>query len=96
MALAKRLQHHHSDPQERIKHGYRLVTGRHAKESTLLILNEYLMQEIQRFRTTPEDAAKLLKLEIDGDSLHQDTIEHAALTLLSNLLLNLDATITRG
>lgn len=93
-ALAKRLQNHHSDPHEQIKYGYRLVTGRHAKQSTVRILNEYLQQELQRFKTTPDAAAKLLKLE--GDSLPQQTLEQAALTLLSNLLLNLDATITRG
>ncbi len=93
-ALAKRLQNHHSDPHEQIKYGYRLVTGRHAKQSTVHILNEYLQQELQRFKTTPDAAAKLLKLE--GDSLPQQTLEQAALTLLSNLLLNLDATITRG
>ncbi len=93
-ALAKRLQSHHSDPHEQIKYGYRLVTGRHAKQSTVRILNEYLQQELQRFKKTPDAAAKLLKLE--GDSLPQQTLEQAALTLLSNLLLNLDATITRG
>ena len=93
-ALAKRLQSHHSDPHEQIKYGYRLVTGRHAKQSTVRILNEYLQQELQRFKKTPDAAAKLLKLE--GDSLPQQTLEQASLTLLSNLLLNLDATITRG
>jgi len=53
-----------------------------------------LQQELQRFKKTPDAAAKLLKLE--GDSLPQQTLEQASLTLLSNLLLNLDATITRG
>ena len=93
-ALAKRLQNHHSEPHEQIKYGYRLVTGRHAEQSTVHILNEYLQQELHRFTTTPDAAAKLLKLE--SDSLPQQALEQAALTLLSNLLLNLDATITRG
>ena len=93
-ALAKRLQNHHSEPHEQIKYGYRLVTGRHAEQSTVRILNEYLQQELHRFTTTPDAAAKLLKLE--SDSLPQQALEQAALTLLSNLLLNLDATITRG
>ena len=89
------LQHSEDVPQQ-LAYGYRLATGRTPTPQTLQILNDYLDSEITRFRDDQEAARKFLSLKDDTPTLTTEQIQQAAYTLLSNLLLNLDATITRG
>jgi cytochrome c553 len=65
--------------------GFRLATGRTPSPSELAILNKSLAQFRKRFADRPEDAKKL------GGNPDQ-----AAWTMLGNVLLNLDETITKG
>lgn len=95
-ALGNRMQQFNGDLGQQIAYGYRIVTGRMPDQRTLLLLQNYYQSELQRYQGNPESAKGLLAIgEFKGD---QDVAleVQAAFTLLSNLLLNLDATITRG
>ena len=94
--LGNRMLQHSEDVPQQLAYGYRLATGRTPTPQTLQILNDYLDSEITRFRDDQEAARKFLSLKDDTPTLTTEQIQQAAYTLLSNLLLNLDATITRG
>jgi len=95
-ALGQRMYTHSQVLNEQIAYGYRLATGRSASESTIDLLRGYFDKELARYKADNQAAQELLKIgEYKSDtSIPVET--QAALTLLSNLLLNLDATITRG
>jgi hypothetical protein len=84
-AMAKRVEKEGgSDAPSRIDYGYRLATGRHAKPRELNYLVNYEAQEQERFAAHPGDANRL-----GGDA------QTAAWTMVSNVLLNLDETMTK-
>ena len=95
-ALGHRMYTHSQVLNEQIAYGYRLATGRTASDKTISLLRGYFDKEFARYSKDSQAALDLLKIgEYKTDtSIPAETL--AALTLLSNLLLNLDATITRG
>ncbi|MBA62991.1 MAG: hypothetical protein CMJ76_11555 [Planctomycetaceae bacterium] len=95
-ALGQRMHTFNTDINEQIIHGYRITTGRRPDTKTVVLLRSYYDNELRRFKSDKDAAAKLLKIgEFTGDESIPVEVQ-AALTLLSNLLLNLDASITRG
>ena len=80
----------------RIVLAYRLATAHRPSFKTLKILKAAYEEELAIFRKDPARAAKLLKV---GESKRDETIdaaEHAALTIITSMILNLDATVTKG
>ena len=80
----------------RIVLAYRLATAHRPSFKTLNILKAAYKEELAIFRKDPARAAKLLKV---GESKRDETIdaaEHAALTIITSMILNLDATVTKG
>jgi hypothetical protein len=73
-----------ADARSRIDYGYRLATGRHAKPGELDYLAKYQAEQQEHFNAHPEEAKK-----VGGDSVT------AAWTMVANVLLNLDETITK-
>ena len=73
-----------SDARSRIDYGYLLATGRHAKPNELDYLTKYQADEESRFAAHTDEAKK-----IGGDSTT------ASWTMVANVLLNLDETITK-
>ncbi|MFN7994216.1 MAG: PSD1 and planctomycete cytochrome C domain-containing protein [Bryobacteraceae bacterium] len=73
-----------ADAASRIDYGYRLATSRHAKPDEIDYLVKYKNEETQRFSAHPDEAKR-----IGGD------VETAAWTMVANVLLNLDETITK-
>ena len=95
-ALGHRIHRISPDPHKQVAYGYRITTGRTPDADTVAILVRYYHKELNRFNADPSAATSLLQLgEFKGDDSIPLEVQ-AALTLLSNLLLNLDATITRG
>jgi len=95
-ALGHRMHAVSTEVNSQIAYGYRLATGRRADTSTIALLRGYYERELDRFSSDQAAADKLIQIgEFTGDPSIPKEIQ-AALTLLSNLLLNLDATITRG
>jgi hypothetical protein len=73
-----------ADARSRIDYGYRLATGRHAKPAELDYLTKYEAEQQQHFAAHADEAKKA-----GGDA------GTAAWTMVANVLLNLDETITK-
>jgi len=73
-----------ADARSRIDYGYRVATGRHAKPGEMDYLAKYEAEQQEHFNAHPEEAKK-----VGGDA------GTAAWTMVANVLLNLDETITK-
>jgi hypothetical protein len=83
-------------PKEHIVHAYRAATGQHPRAATLAVLLQAYEEELATFRAEPERAKQLLSV---GESVRDATIDpaqHAAMTIVASMILNLDETLTRG
>jgi hypothetical protein len=91
-ALAKRiLKDGGADLRARIEHGFRLCVARRLKPEELTRLVMLYGLQVQRFRSDLSSAAAVSK---EG-SRDTDIAELAAWTMVSNVLLNLDETLTK-
>ena len=89
--LAARMLARKSDS---VQYGFQLVTGRPPSDAELQVLQSALAQYRQAYRNRRKAAQRLLSV---GDSPYDqsvDPIELAAYTVLANMMLNLDETIT--
>jgi cytochrome c553 len=85
-ALARRMMDEGgASPAERLKFGFRACTGRRPQPAEVARLENLLKTTRQRFDKSPDAAKKLA-----------ETPEQAAWTMVANVLLNLDETITKG
>ncbi|MDB5335022.1 MAG: Planctomycete cytochrome, partial [Planctomycetaceae bacterium] len=82
-------------PESRLTYGFRLVTARHPEAAETAVLTRVLDRSRERFQQDKSAAEKLLAVGESPRNAQLDPIEHAAYTLLANLLLNLDETITK-
>lgn len=83
------------DDSERLTWSFRTVLSRTPSPRELQLLRENLDEQREHFRVRSEDALRLLEVgeqERDGNVSPQ---ELAAWTMVANLLLNLDETLTR-
>jgi hypothetical protein len=79
----------------RIAYGYRLVTSRAPTAAELDRLRAFQAQARQRYAAAPVEAAEALGMAEDA-RITADEIDLAAWTMLANVLLNLDETVTKG
>ena len=95
--LAERSIHEGGDTlAEKITYAYRLATGVQPTPRTLKLLEETFEEELKVFQAAPERAKQFLA---SGESKRDEKIdpnEHAAMTIVTSMILNLDATLTRG
>lgn len=83
-----------STPESRVDYGFRLVTGRLPHDDERQIVTQIFQGHLGDFQGNTE--AKLLLSY--GESARDETLnpaEHAAWTMISNLLLNLDESVTK-
>lgn len=78
----------------RLVHGFRLCTARHPRPDELAVLCRVHAAELARFRGDRGAATALLGVGESPTPSEFDPVELAALTVVANLLLNLDETIT--
>lgn len=93
-AMAQRVIRSKSGDDARIDYAFRLATGRPPTSQEIGVVKAFLEDERNRYRTNPAEAEKTLKI---GESPRDKTIpatEHAAWTLVCNMILNLDETLT--
>ena len=84
-----------STPQQRLTYGFRWVTARPPTLRELAVLQNSLDKQVAAFQLDKPAAEKLLAY---GDSPYNKNLEiseYAAWTMLANLLINLDETITK-
>src|SRR5579871_6036093 len=82
-------------PQDRLRYGFRLAVIRGPDASELDTLTKLFEQQRSYYRANPEAAVKLLSVGASKRTETLDPSEHAAWTMMANLLLNLDETITK-
>lgn len=96
-ALAERMMNEGGkDFRGRLNLGYRLLLGREVRSSEVVVLDSIFREQLKEFRAEPDKAKKLLEV---GDSKRNEALdqaEHAAWTVLGNLMLNLDEVLIRG
>ena len=75
--------------------GFRLTTARRPDAQELDTLTKLFEQQLAYYRANKSAALKLLKVGESKRFESLDPSEHAAWTMMANLLLNLDETITK-
>ena len=84
-----------STPESRADYGFRLVTGRFPHDDERQVLTQILQGHLGEFQGNADNAKQLLSY---GESPRDEALnpaEHAAWTMISNLLLNLDEHVTK-
>jgi Protein of unknown function (DUF1553) len=90
-ALAARtLREAGATPEARAAHAFRLCTARRPGSPELEPLLSFEAQQLARFRAHPEAARA-----VAGDGAGSEAPELAAWTMVANVLLNLDETLTK-
>ena len=84
-----------SQPADRLRYGFRLTTARDPNEREMAVLTAQLAAHLDHFQADPESAKKLLAIGAVPRDESLDVAEHASYTLIGNLLLNLDETMTK-
>ncbi len=95
-ALAQRMIQEGGDSSaDRIAYAHRLITSRHPSDRTVKILAELFEAERKKYQNDEAAAKKLLGI---GEFKRDESIglaEHAAWTVVANVLLNMDAALTK-
>lgn len=95
--LAERvLLKNESSVSQQIELAYRLATGGRPSPAVAKILDDAYLQERDYYQGHPEAAGALLKI---GGAPRDESIDpssHAAMTIITSMILNLDETLTRG
>lgn len=79
-----------------LERGVRMVLCRMPTDNELVVLRTLYQEQLERFQANPESANSLLAFGEISSNKKWDTNELAALTLVCNLLLNLDETTNRN
>jgi len=96
-ALAQRvMQSGDAKIEDQIVRGYRLSTGVRPQSETLKLLAAAYAGELAVFQAEPARAEALLKIGESPRDAKLDAAQHAALTIVMSMILNLDETVTRG
>lgn len=94
--LASRLLTERDDFESRVTLAFRLLTARPPRPEELALLKETLAAHQHTFEQDPEAAIQLLS---EGESPRDESLnptEFAAWTMIANLLLNMDETVTKN
>jgi hypothetical protein len=81
--------------QERLTYGFRLATARIPTAKEMQVLQRTLETHLQTFAADKPAAEKLLAYGDSPKATDLEPGEHAAWTMIANLLINLDETITK-
>ena len=79
----------------RLNFGFRTCTARLPTEHELEVLSRVHGEQLAHYKDQPAEADKLLVIGASPRRDGMDSAEYAAMTMMANLILNLDETITR-
>jgi hypothetical protein len=89
----KALKEPGSDTDARIRFMFHRLTARLPDRDELRLLQDLLQDQTKRFQQEPERAAKLIAIGEQKRDSSVDPVELAALTAVSQTIMNLDATV---
>lgn len=81
---------------QKIRLAFRRTAATEPNQHVLAILVDTFEEELRRFQKDAKSAAQLISV---GDSAHDETLDpaaHAAMTVVTSIILNLDQTLTRN
>ena len=81
---------------ERIRFAFRLSTSRRPTDDEVAVLRSIYEQQLSEYQVHPEAATKLISLGESPRPEQADPAELAAWTMVANLILNLDESVTNG
>ena len=82
--------------EDRLGYGFRVVTARRPSRAEQTVLREALERQLARYRAQPDEAKQAIAYGQSKPAADLDPTELAAYTLVANLLLNLDETVTKN
>jgi len=82
--------------ESRVERIFRLATLREPDPEELAVLERSYAYALERYAESPEDAAAVVSYGESPRSEAIDVVEHAALTTVASIVLNLDETVTRN
>jgi hypothetical protein len=85
-----------SSPAERITFAYKVVLSRAPEADELAVVQETFEKHLARYRAAPEAAKQAIRAGESPPNASLAEPELAAYTLVANLILNLDETLTRN
>ena len=96
-ALARRIMREGSQSVEgRLTHAFRLCVSRKPQAHEIQRLAQLYQQQLSRYKEDRTAAEKMATSELGPTPEGMDVHELAAWTVVANVLLNLDETITKG
>ncbi|MCA9058169.1 MAG: DUF1553 domain-containing protein [Planctomycetaceae bacterium] len=90
--LAERLLR--ESPDDPVRSGFRILTSRFPTDREYSVLHDALQTYRARFLANPAEARQLLAVGESATPADLDPVEFAAVTMLCNVLLNLDEVVT--
>ena len=95
--LAERvLRQADADPDAWITQTFQHATARRPDADELSVLRRVYAQQLTEFQADPEAARALIAVGESKPDEHLDPCQLAAMTMVANLILNLDETVTKG
>jgi hypothetical protein len=85
-----------ASPEARVGYGIKLATGRPASPAQIQSLTSLYRSELDHYRAKPEEAKAMATDPLGPLPEGADPVEAAAWTVVGNVLLNLDALLTRS
>jgi hypothetical protein len=83
-------------PEQRLAYAFRLATARRPSANELAVILRVFRSHLEDYKSDVESAKKLLEVGATNSDLSKfDPSELAAYTMATNLILNLDETITK-
>ncbi len=83
-------------PSDRIQYGFRLVTTRQPLEPEREALKTAFEKELAHYAADPEAAKQVITVGESQANPALNTSELAAYTMVANVLLNMDETLTKN
>lgn len=93
--LARRVATHAAEPLERARLAFRLCLSRHPRDAELARFVALYEKALAHFDKNPDDARRLATNPLGPPPAQVKVTELAALTAMSNVLLNLDETLMK-
>ncbi|HIG83869.1 MAG TPA: DUF1553 domain-containing protein [Verrucomicrobia bacterium] len=85
-----------ADERSRMNYGFKLALSREATDEEFEVLKRVLNGQASAFSTDKEKAKKFLSIGESTRNESIDIVEHAAWTVIAQMILNMDETLTRG
>ncbi len=85
-----------TSPEDRVRYAFRLATARAPRSDEMQVLRATFERHLAQYRKDAAAAASLLEVGDSKPPAEMDRSELAAWTMMANLILNLDETVTKG